>query len=117
MMRQEWGRIVNVTTSLGTDSDPLATLPTEPPTVTRARRSDRVGRLVAKTLAGAARVLAHGRNPEDTAIEKRGDTATFFKADLASLAEDVLAATVHDTNGRLDIPGQQHRNRHSRRRP
>ena len=72
--------------------------------------TDGVGRLVAKTLAGAgARVLVHGRNAERggrviAEIEKMGGAATFLKADLASLAEvRLLAATVRDTSGRLDI--------------
>jgi NAD(P)-dependent dehydrogenase (short-subunit alcohol dehydrogenase family) len=72
--------------------------------------TDGVGCFVAKTLAGAgALVLVHGRNAERgdrtvAEIEKTGGAATFFKADLASLTEvRLLAATVQDTNGRLDI--------------
>ena len=50
--------------------------------------TDGVGRLVAKTLAGAgARVLVHGRNAERggrviAEIEKTGGAATFLKAYL-----------------------------------
>jgi hypothetical protein len=35
-------------------------------------------------------------------IVKTGSAATFFKADLASLAEYLLAAPVQNTNGRLE---------------
>ena len=72
--------------------------------------TDGVGRLVARRLGEAgARVLVHGRDPERGAqvvadIEKAGGAATFFRADLASLAEvRRLAAAVQDATDRLDI--------------
>jgi NAD(P)-dependent dehydrogenase (short-subunit alcohol dehydrogenase family) len=72
--------------------------------------TDGVGRLVARRLGEAgARVLVHGRNPERGAqvvseIEKAGGSATFFRADLASLAEvRCLAAAVQDATNRLNI--------------
>jgi NAD(P)-dependent dehydrogenase (short-subunit alcohol dehydrogenase family) len=72
--------------------------------------TDGVGRLVARWLGEAgARVLVHGRDAERGArvvadIEKAGGAATFFRADLASLAEvRRLAAAVQDETDRLDI--------------
>ena len=72
--------------------------------------TDGVGRLVVGRLGEAgARLLVHGRNPERAAqvvseIEKAGGSATFFRADLASLAEvRCLAAAVQDATNRLDI--------------
>jgi NAD(P)-dependent dehydrogenase (short-subunit alcohol dehydrogenase family) len=72
--------------------------------------TDGVGRLVARRLGEAgARVLVHGRDAARGAgvvadIEKAGGAATFFKADLASLAEvRRLAAAVQGATDRLDI--------------
>ena len=72
--------------------------------------TDGVGRLVARRLGEAgARVLVHGRDAERGAsvvadIEKAGGSATFFAADLGSLAEvRRLAAAVQDETDRLDI--------------
>jgi NAD(P)-dependent dehydrogenase (short-subunit alcohol dehydrogenase family) len=72
--------------------------------------TDGVGRLVVRRLGEAgARVLVHGRNPERGAqvvaeIEKAGGSATFFRADLGSLAEvRRLAAAVQDATDRLNI--------------
>ena len=72
--------------------------------------TDGVGRLVARRLGEAgARVLVHGRDAERGAqvvadIERAGGAATFFRADLASLAEvRRLADAVQDETDRLDI--------------
>jgi NAD(P)-dependent dehydrogenase (short-subunit alcohol dehydrogenase family) len=72
--------------------------------------TDGVGRLVARRLGEAgARVLVHGRDAARGAqvvsdIEHAGGEATFFRADLASLAEvRRLAAAVQDETDRLDI--------------
>ena len=72
--------------------------------------TDGVGRLVARRLGEAgARVLVHGRDADRGVqvvadIEKAGGSATFFAADLGSLAEvRRLAAAVQDETDRLDI--------------
>jgi NAD(P)-dependent dehydrogenase (short-subunit alcohol dehydrogenase family) len=72
--------------------------------------TDGVGCFVARRLGEAgARVLVHGRDAERGArviadIENAEGTATFLRADLASLTEvRGLAAAVQDTTGRLDI--------------
>ena len=72
--------------------------------------TDGVGRFAARRLGEAeARVLVHGRDAERGAqvvaeIEKAGGTATFLRADLASLAEvRRLAAGVQDATDRLDL--------------
>jgi NAD(P)-dependent dehydrogenase (short-subunit alcohol dehydrogenase family) len=72
--------------------------------------TDGVGRLVARRLGEAgARVLVHGRDATRCAqvvsdIEHAGGAATFFRADLASLAEvRRLTATVQEATDRLDI--------------
>ena len=72
--------------------------------------TDGVGRLVARRLGEAgARVLVHGRDAARGAqvvsdIERTGGAATFFRADLASLAEvRRLATAVQDETDRLDI--------------
>ena len=72
--------------------------------------TDGVGRLVARRLGEAgARVLVHGRDAARGAqlvsdIEHAGGAATFFRADLASLAEvRRLAAAAQDETDRLDI--------------
>jgi NAD(P)-dependent dehydrogenase (short-subunit alcohol dehydrogenase family) len=72
--------------------------------------TDGVGRLVARRLGEAgARVLVHGRDTARGAqvvseIQKAGSSATFFRADLASLAEvRRLAAVVQDATDRLNI--------------
>jgi NAD(P)-dependent dehydrogenase (short-subunit alcohol dehydrogenase family) len=72
--------------------------------------TDGVGRLVARRLGEAgARVLVHGRDAARGAqvvsdIEHAGGAATFFRADLASLAEvRRLTATVQEATDRLDI--------------
>ena len=72
--------------------------------------TDGVGRLVARRLGEAgARVMIHGRDAERAArvvadIESAGGAATFFRADLASLAEvRRLAAAVQDGTDQLDI--------------
>ena len=79
-------------------------------TVLVSGSTDGVGRLVARRLGEAgARVLVHGRDAERGArvvadIEKAGGSATFFAADLGSLAEvRRLAAAVQDETDRLDI--------------
>ena len=71
--------------------------------------TDGVGRLVARRLGETgARVLVHGRDAARGAqavaeIEKVGGAATFFRADLASLAGvRNLAAAVQGTTDRLD---------------
>ena len=72
--------------------------------------TDGVGRLVARRLGQAgARVFVHGRDAARgaevvTDIERAGGAATFFKADLASLAEvHDLAAAVQRATNRLDL--------------
>jgi NAD(P)-dependent dehydrogenase (short-subunit alcohol dehydrogenase family) len=71
--------------------------------------TDGVGRLVARRLGEiGARVMVQGRDTERGAgvvadIERAGGAATFFRADLASLAEvRRLAAAVQDGTDRLD---------------
>jgi NAD(P)-dependent dehydrogenase (short-subunit alcohol dehydrogenase family) len=72
--------------------------------------TDGVGRVVALSLAETgARVLVHGRDAERgirvvADIEKAGGAATFFRADLGSLAEvRRLAAAVKAETARLDV--------------
>lgn len=72
--------------------------------------TDGVGRVVAKRLANDGWcVLAHGRSAERGAsvvkeIDDAGGTATFLKADLASLAEvRKLAAAVKKEAGQLQL--------------
>jgi NAD(P)-dependent dehydrogenase (short-subunit alcohol dehydrogenase family) len=72
--------------------------------------TDGVGRVVAKRLAADGwRVLAHGRSEERgqslvREIENAGGTATFLKADLASLAEvRRLADGVREETERLQL--------------
>ena len=72
--------------------------------------TDGGGRVVALRLGEAgARVLVHGRDAERgirivADIEKAGGAATFFRADLASLAEvRRLAAAVREETSRLDM--------------
>jgi NAD(P)-dependent dehydrogenase (short-subunit alcohol dehydrogenase family) len=72
--------------------------------------TDGVGRLVAAQLAaGGWRVLVHGRNRERgeglvREIERRGGSAAFLAADLASLDQvRGLAAAVVDAADRLDL--------------
>ena len=72
--------------------------------------TDGVGRVVALRLSEAgARVLVRGRDAERgirivADIEKAGGAVTFFRADLARLAEvRRLAAAVKEETGRLDM--------------
>jgi NAD(P)-dependent dehydrogenase (short-subunit alcohol dehydrogenase family) len=72
--------------------------------------TDGVGRLVARRLAADGwRVIAHGRSTERGAtlvkeIEAAGGTASFVKADLASLAEvHMLAAAVKNETAALQL--------------
>ena len=72
--------------------------------------TDGVRRVFALSLGeGGARVLVHGRDAERgirvvADIEKVGGAATFFRADLASLAEvRRLAGEVKEETGRLNM--------------